>query len=158
MSAPPRRHRLSTVGGSPWAVMLRHAGAAALGVLCLAVLAAAVVDGSAAAGSAALAGAAVLAPFAATGLLLWAASRRSVHGPPLAMVTCYVVLVLLGAALLVVVDLPGWIRPGWVLTAAILLVAAWLAGTALGLRRARLPIYDLPAPRVGPRPRDEDAA
>lgn len=135
---------MRTVAGSPWAVMLRHAAIPAVVVLAAVAALAGAIGGAGAAGSAAIAGAGVLAPFAATGLILWVSSRVSMYAPPLAMVSSYVVMVLLGAVLLAVVQVPGWIRPGWVLLAAVAQVVVWLAGTAVGLRRARLPVYDLP--------------
>lgn len=148
------RGPMRTVPGSPWAVMLRHAALPALIALLAVVALAAAVDGADAAGSAGVAGAAVLAPFAATGLILWAASRVSPQAPALAMVSSYVALVLLGAVLLAVVTTPAWIRGAWVLAAAVAQVVVWLAGTAAGLRRARLPVYDLPQASQERLPRD----
>ena len=76
----PRR-RLSTVGGSPWAVMLRHgliAGAAA----CLAlVVAAAIISGGGAAASAATASAVVAVP------LVVASVKAVPEGPPVRIAT-----------------------------------------------------------------------
>mgnify|MGYP007086365419 FL=1 len=141
----PRR-RLSTVGGSPWAVMLRHgliAGAAA----CLAlVVAAAIISGGGAAASAATASAVVAVPFALSGLALWWASGLSAYAPPLVMLFAYLVLVLVGAMLMASVETPGWLRPHWLMAAAAVAVGAWLGGMATGLRRARMPIYDVAVP------------
>ena len=141
-----RRRSLSTVGGSPWWVMLRHgliAGAAACLVL---VIAAAIASGGAAAASAATASAVVAVPFALSGLALWWASGLSAYAPALVMLFAYLVLVLVGAMLMAALDAPGWLRPHWLMAAAAVAVGAWLGGMATGLRRARMPIYDVAMP------------
>lgn len=141
-----RRRGLSTVGGSPWAVMLRH-GLIAGAVACLVlVVAAAISSGGGAAASAATASAVVAVPFGLSGLALWWASRLSAYAPPLVMLFAYLVLVLVGAMLMASVQAPGWLRPHWLMAAAAVAVAAWLAGMATGLRRARMPVYDVAMP------------
>ena len=52
----------------------------------------------------------------------------------------------MAAMLMAAVETPGWRRPHWLMAAAAVAVGAWLGGMATGLRRARMPIYDVAVP------------
>lgn len=149
MSAPrtPRAARRwrTTVPGGPWALMLRWGAVPAAVVLVALGAVALLASGAGAAGSTLLAAAVVGIPFALSGLSLWWASGLSAYAPPLVMLGLYAVLVVFGVILIETVVLPAWFRPPWAAVAAIAHVGAWLGGFALGLSRARIPVFDLSA-------------
>lgn len=152
-----RRWR-TTVPGSPWALMLRCGAVPAAVVLVVLGAVALLASGAGAAGSTLLAAAVVGIPFGLSGLSLWGASRLSTYAPALVMLGLYAVLVVFGAILIQTLVLPAWFRPPWAVVAVIAHVSVWLGGLALGLSRARLPVFDLsarpPARRTGERAED----
>lgn len=145
-----RRWR-TTTPGSPWALMLGWAVVPAAIVVVVLGLVALLVSGAGALGSTLLAAAVVGVPFALSGLSLWGASRLSSHTPALVMLGLYAVLVAVGIVLIETVVLPAWFAPPWAFAAVIAHVSVWLGGLALGLSRARIPVFDLSATSGGRR-------
>ncbi|NHU84552.1 hypothetical protein GWK18_02890 [Kocuria sp. JC486] len=143
-SATPSRTRGgTTVTGNVWARMLRISllCGAIIAVCCVAL--AAVVDGAAGAGSAGLGTVIVAAVFGISLGGLWWSSKYPAPVAALVMLVMYAALVAAGTMILFGAPKPEWVLPPWMGTAVIGQVVAWLGGSAVALRRSRLPVFDV---------------
>lgn len=143
-AAPRGRNRSNkTAAGDVWARMLRISLLIGSGLGLVTVLAAALVGGASAAGSAAIGATVVVIVFGLSLAALWWASRHHPAVAGLTVLLVYAALVLAGGAVLLMVQTPDWIQPGWIGAATIAELVAWLGGAAFGLRRSRLPVFDV---------------
>lgn len=143
-----------TVAGNVWSRMLRISVTVGAIIAAGCVAPAALLAGAAGAGSAGLGTVIGAVVFTISLAGLWWSARYPAPVAALVMLVLYAALVAAGTMILFSAPKPDWVLPPWMGAAVIGQVVAWLGGSALALRRSRLPVFDVD---TRPRPTEEAA-